>query len=436
MKPALKLRCILINPWVYDFSAHSLWSRPLGLLEVAGFMSRFNVDLRLVDCTGEFRQRRFGTGKYPFEPAEKPRALRDVPRRYKRFGMGREEFKGRLRALPFPDVIFVTSLMTYWYPGVVEAVETVKALAPRVPVVLGGIYATLHSEHALRHTGADFIHRGPAGNGLRAALRTFGFRLRQRRPPLPYHRLGLYEKYPFAPVLTSTGCPFGCPYCASALLSDGFRQRDPGEVAAQIRELYGMGVRDFAFYDDALLVDSEGHIKEILRDIAPFVPGARFHCPNGLHAALLDGGLARLMRLAGFRTIRLSLETVSPDRQRACGGKVTGEDVARAVGHLKRNGFGKEHIGVYLMYGLPGQPLEEVKEGVEFIKALGVMVKLTEFSPIPGTPCWQELKESGVITEGMDPLLTNNSVFSLLYSGYDPAELDALKLEVKAYNSS
>ncbi len=71
-----------------------------------------------------------------------------------------------------------------------------------------------------------------------------------------------------------------------------------------------------------------------------------------------------------------------------------------------------------------------------FLKSLGVGINLTEFSPIPGTGYWNDLIEQGTITAGIDPLLTNNSVFSYLYSGYDPQEVDALKLDVKTYNES
>ncbi|MBI4847634.1 MAG: hypothetical protein HY808_03535, partial [Nitrospirae bacterium] len=60
---------------------------------------------------------------------------------------------------------------------------------------------------------------------------------------------------------------------------------------------------------------------------------------------------------------------------------------------------------------------------------------LTEFSPIPHTPCWEELKSMGIINDGIDPLLTNNTVFTYLFSGYDPYALEKLKLDVQLYNS-
>jgi radical SAM superfamily enzyme YgiQ (UPF0313 family) len=126
---------------------------------------------------------------------------------------------------------------------------------------------------------------------------------------------------------------------------------------------------------------------------------------------------------------------VNDKRQADTGGKVTTGDFSRAVGTLKKHGFSKKEIGAYLMYGLPGQEMKEVMEGVMFLKTLGIRINLTEFSPIQGTQCWMELKNKGTITDNLDPLLTNNSVFSLLYSGYNSIEIERLKLNVKKYNS-
>jgi radical SAM superfamily enzyme YgiQ (UPF0313 family) len=237
----VKLKCLLINPWVYDFAAMNLWSRPLGLLKVAEYMSRFDVKLKLIDCTDVFSVTEYGKGKYPYEVVDTPEALRPLSRRFKRYGMGIEEFRGRLEN---SDFVFVTSIMSYWYPGVVKAIELVKSEAPGVPVVLGGIYASLYPTHASEHSGADFIYRGHAGYGIKAALNTFGFRLKEKHRPKPYYMLKLYDRYPFAPLMTSRGCRYDCSYCSSHVLSGGFSQREHVEVVEEIRDLYGMGVRD------------------------------------------------------------------------------------------------------------------------------------------------------------------------------------------------
>jgi len=217
-------------------------------------------------------------------------------------------------------------------------------------------------------------------------------------------------------------------------LYDGFLQRGPSDVLKEIITLYESGVRDFAFYDDALFFKADSHMKIILKEMIRSGLKARFHCPNGVHARFIDDELAYLMKQSGFTTLRLGLETINEERQVKTGGKILNDGFASAVRILKKHGFTKEHIGAYLMYGLPGQGFDEVTEGVNFLKSLDVRIHLTEFSPIPETPCWEELKQKGIITDDMDPLLTNNSVFSFLFSDYDQKALKKLKLDVKEYN--
>lgn len=444
----MKPKFLLINPWVYDFSAVNMWSRPLGLLRLAGYLSQYDADLYFIDCTDVLtKKRKYGTGKYPRQIVEKPDILKSVPRHYARYGLTPEVFNEKLKSLLPCDAVFVTSIMTYWYPGVQKVIELVKTISPQTPVILGGIYATLYHGHAGEHSGADFVYSGHIDKtpcnaeseggafDIAGIIDRIGIKLNTVRDGLPYYKLGLYEDHPFAPLMTSSGCPYNCTYCASHLLFDGFIQRDPDDILTGVTELYSMGVRDFAFYDDALLVNADTHIKILLKGIIRSGIKASFHCPNGLHARFIDDELASLMKHAGFSTLRLSLETVNSDRQTRTGGKVSTDIFRWAVENLKRHGFTKEQVGVYLMYGLPGQELGEVKDGVEFIKGLGLRINLTEFSPLPATSCWDELTTSGIITDETDPLLTNNSVFSLLFSGYDAAVLEELKLNVKEYNS-
>ncbi|MBF0559564.1 MAG: radical SAM protein, partial [Nitrospirae bacterium] len=296
-----------------------------------------------------------------------------------------------------------------------------------------GIYATLYHEHAVHAGGADFVFRGPLSESLNIALYTFGFRLMRKKDAVPYYKLPFCSHYPFAALRTSEGCPFRCPYCASELLSDAkYARSSAADVMNEIAELYSRGVRDYALYDDAFLHDADNHAKPILKSIAHFGLPVRFHTPNGLHARFVDDEVARLM--SNFKTVRLSLETTDRQRQRNTGDKVTNSDLADAVELFKQNGFKKDELGVYLMYGLPGQELPEVIESVNFLKSLDVRIYLAEFSPVKGTRSWNDLVQNGIIEDAIDPLLTNNTVFSFFYSGYDSREVRSLKLAVKAHN--
>lgn len=434
-KSGKKTKILLVNPWVYDFSAYSFWAKPLGLLKVAEYLSACDVELKLIDCMEIHKFKKYNTGKYYAVEVEKPLILKNIPYKYKRYGIEVKSFIDEvLSFMPF-DVVLITSIMSYWYEGVKKAIDIIKELSPSTPVILGGIYATLYNEHAKRHINADFIYKGQINDNFLKVVAETGNYLKKIGENISYYKLHLYRNLNFAPLLTSFGCPFQCDYCASRLIYSKYERKDVDLVFKEILDLVQMGVQDIAFYDDALLVDSENYIKPLLRKIIKSSITVRFHTPNGLHARFIDEEMANLFYKANFKTLRLSLETVNENRQKQTGNKVNNTDIERAVKSLKKVGFTKNDIGVYLMYGLPDQSLVEVKEGVKFLKSLQVKINLAEFSPIKGTTAWDKLVKKGIISDDLDPLLTNNSIYSVLFSGYNFEDIRALKISTKIYNS-
>jgi radical SAM superfamily enzyme YgiQ (UPF0313 family) len=190
------------------------------------------------------------------------------------------------------------------------------------------------------------------------------------------------------------------------------------------------GIRHFAFYDDALLLEAEKHLVPILEGVLDLDRPVFFHTPNGIHAGGVDAQVAALMRHAGFASIRLSLETTDADRQRVTGGKVTTAAFERAVANLRAAGFSPEELGAYILAGVPGQRLADVETSVRFVHHLGVQAKLALFSPIPGTP-----DGDLALWPGADPLLHNNTVYPYLRGGTYAVELQRLKLLAKEGNA-
>ena len=166
----MKQSLILINPWIYDFAAYDLWSKPLGLLYLAGYLRGCGFNIHLIDCldvhhpalknSAQPVRRPYGTGRFLREKAPRPSALKHVPRSYSRYGIPKQLFVNALREAKQPDAILVTSLMTYWYPGVREAIAVAREVHPRTPILLGGIYARLCEGHATATSGADRVVTG------------------------------------------------------------------------------------------------------------------------------------------------------------------------------------------------------------------------------------------------------------------------------------
>ena len=319
-------RVLCIHPWIVDFAAYNTWIEPLGLLSIAAVLRQAGHQVALVDCLDRRhpavaalipRSPRDAYGCGPFLKVElhKPPLLAHVPRRWGRYGLPVQVFEDELEAQSRPDAVLVTCAMTYWYPGAFEAIRRLKARWPGVPVALGGAYATLCTVHARAHSGADAVLPGP---GERPALEWVGSMagcqsssLHEIDPP-PAHDLRRPQGY--VAVRTARGCPFACPYCAAHLLCPGgWQPRDPLQVVDEIaRCARDLSARDVAFYDDALLIDAEHHIVPLLETVIARRLPVRFHTPNGLHARYLDRPLARLMRRAGFATVRLGLESADP----------------------------------------------------------------------------------------------------------------------------
>jgi hypothetical protein len=435
----VKGQVLLVNPWIYDFAAYNLWIEPLGLLIIAATLRQEGYGVTIADCLAPHpdapRHQPDGSGKFLKTMVEKPEPVAFVPRRYGRYGLPLEQFDAVLAASPTPDLVLVASAMTYWYPGVVEAIRRVRARFGAVPVALGGVYATLCPDHARQHSGADLVIAGPGvGAALRFAAEVTGHNFDAacyadpRTWPAPAHAL---LPRPFAGVLTSWGCPYRCTYCASHRLQPAFVHREPLPIVEEISACMRRGIQDFAFYDDALLVGAERHLVPVLQGVLARGLAVRFHSPNGLHAGEITPDLAKLMRLAGFVTIRLSLETTDTVRQQATGSKVTTGAFERAVGHLKAAGFGPSELGAYILVGLPGQPLSEVEHTVRFVHRLGVQAKLALFSPIPGTP-----EGDRALSPDTDPLLQNNTVYPYLLGADYVGELQRVKQLAKDGNAT
>jgi radical SAM superfamily enzyme YgiQ (UPF0313 family) len=430
---------LLVNPWIVDFAAYDFWNKPVGLLSVGAVLRDAGCEVRLVDCMDRFHPALAdgpaartvrtgdgqatgpgddGSGHFLKEILKKPDLLSSVPRRYGRYGLPVETVRNLIASQPRPDAVLVTSGMTYWYPGVQAVIGLIRECHPDAPVLLGGIYATLCTEHARRSSGAD---RVIPGEGERAGLEAVASITGLKADPSRYADLDacpppaqdLYPVLRSASVITSRGCPFRCPFCASHLLTGGgFRTRSPERVAGEIESIFrARGTVDFAFVDDALLFRKEEHLLPLLRLLAARSLPVRLHAPNGIHPSWVDGETADLMRKTGFRTIRLSVETVNPARQRDMGGKVTTDGLTEAVNRFVGAGYDPAELGAYAIMGLPGQPISETAETLAFVFSLGIRISLAAFSPIPGTASWAEAVRAGLITEDADPLLSNHAAF-------------------------
>ncbi len=411
------MRTLLINPWVYDFKAFDFWNKPVGLLIVAGILKKYDIQVDFIDCMDRSspyyhtitKTDMWGRGKYHNEVIKKPHIFQKVPRRYKRYGIPKDLFTNIIDELAQPDIIFVTSTMTYWYLGVFEVIRILKEKYPRTKIILGGIYATLCREHAEKYSGADMVLTGPAEENLPDLLRTLGYTHRTtRNGDKTAPDFSLYRKLNYGVILTSRGCPFNCTYCATKTLCPTFQTVPNDQIIEQL-EYLSAKTKNIAFFDDALLYNK--HLTELLEDIMTKRHELNFHTSNGLHCRYMNEEIAQLMYNAGFKTMYLSLETTNPVVQKRTGNKVNTEEFIHAVKTLTKIGFTPDAIHTYIMFGMPGQHHEEIIDSIKLCHSFGIHPHLCEFSPIPHT---EEFEKTG-FDENTNPLYHNNLFYTWFY---------------------
>jgi radical SAM superfamily enzyme YgiQ (UPF0313 family) len=416
---------LLINPWIHDFAAYDFWAKPMGLLSIAGVLRHHGIRVSYIDCLDRFHpnapatdpRARHGRGPYLKTRIARPSGLHDINRHYSRYGILPAWFDNDLSRLDPPDLVLITSLMTYWYPGIQETIEHVRSFFKKTPIVLGGIYARLCHDHAQKHTGADHIAAGPAETYLLSLVRDFtGYACSTSSDPedldaYPYPALDLQTRINYVPLLTSRGCPFKCAYCASHLLEPRRLQRSAESVINEIaywNKKYK--IRDFVLYDDAFLVDAENHAIPILQGIINAGLNIRFHTPNAIHIRGINLKIASLMQKAGFKTLRLGLETVEFEHRHSIDQKVSEREFARAVKYLKDVGFERRQVGAYLLAGLPDQSFEMIISSIRIVKAREITPVIAYYTPIPQTKLWPRAVAASRYDLESDPLYTNNAI--------------------------
>jgi radical SAM superfamily enzyme YgiQ (UPF0313 family) len=433
---------LLVNPWIHDFAAYDVWAKPLGLLQIGASLRQHGCHVSYVDCLDRFHPQappaepgaRHGRGPYIKTPLPPPPGLKDVPRRYSRYGIPSEWFSRDLEALASPDLILVTSIMTYWYPGVAETVAVLKNVFPAAPVVLGGIYATLCRSHAKASIGADAVVAGPLGKEILNILADHtGFNATpaydfEDLDAWPFPAFDLQYHIAYIPILTSVGCPFRCDYCAAHQLQPRQQFRDPLAVVEEIEYWHSRyGVRDFVFYDDALLIHADRHARPLLEALVQKTRGLRFHTPNALHIRQISRETAALMYRAGFKTVRLGLETTMDTDAQRLDRKVGLLEFETAAHNLHAAGFNARQVGAYLLAGLPDQRLKDLEKSIQTVKTMGIHPILAFYTPIPHTALWERAVAVSRYDLEADPIYTNNAIFPCQNEAFSWKALSRLK---------
>ena len=374
---------LLINPPMNSIYYSFHGSQPVGLLRIGTYLRQQGhkvkmIDcLRDIDCNSSYSFAR--TGEKEFLRWEKCGNFKGPGLKKKVFfyGIPWKEFREQLKKEK-PDEIWIGSTMTYYWEGVHKVVKICKEIYPNTKVVLGGIYATLCSEHA-KKSGADEIFQGELiqANDCSTAI-------------------DLLPKTPnYAVVKSTRGCPNNCSYCAVHKLEGRIMQfRSPEDVVAEIEEkIENYGIKSFIFWESNLLVNGKNHFEKMLDLIIEKKLNISLRAPEGLAPNLVYERLIMKMKKAGFHDVSLPMESASDEMCRKRFHRASNLDsLKKAVKMFKKAGFKRENITIFVLAGMPNQPIEDVLRSFIECWRIDAKIMTMPFTPIPGTEEFEKYK--------------------------------------------
>ena len=300
-------------------------------------------------------------------------------------------------AIPKPDLVGITAFTSQ----ACRAYEVAAHFRQQgVPVVMGGIHATMCLDEALERV--DAVVTGEAEGVWAQVLEDVRSGALKRRydggladiarVPAARHAL-LDGRYALGAIQTTRGCPLNCNFCSvSAFNGTHYRQRPIADV---VREFQMIREKRVLVVDDNLVGISAAHIaraKDLFRAMIQADLRKEWIAQATVNFAD-DEELLALASKAGCRGVFIGFETLSPEGLRELGKKfnlLRGRDFPASVRRIQRHKI--QVVGSFIL-GLDvdkpgiGRRIAEVaaQYGVDNLNVLFL-------TPLPGTRLWDTMK--------------------------------------------
>jgi radical SAM superfamily enzyme YgiQ (UPF0313 family) len=211
----------------------------------------------------------------------------------------------------------------------------------------------------------------------------------QDRPPTLFVR-----QRPFAPIITSRGCPQRCTYCGAHNVSGHRpRRRSVNLVLQEIALLHqGYGIRELHIEDDNFTLDRRW-VVEFCERLLGTGWDLSWTMPNGVRLDTLDLDLLRLMKRAGCYLLIVGVESGSDHILRQMRKKLTVRQVEEKVALIHQAGILAHAL---LMVGYPVETARDFRATLKLSLRLPLIgAHVSGFRPLPGTECADVLLASG-----------------------------------------
>ncbi|MBD3315674.1 MAG: radical SAM protein [Chitinivibrionales bacterium] len=305
-------------------------------------------------------------------------------------------------ALPSPNLVGITA-----FTSQADRAYTIAGEFRRrgVPVVMGGIHATMCAEEVSRYvdslvTGeAESVWENVLNDTIQGALLPVysGQQTNLSKTPIPRHDL-LAHGYRFGSIQTTRGCPLSCNFCSvTAFNGRHYRHRPIPKIIDEYRMIRE---RLVLLVDDNLIGTRKEHIsrtKDLLRAIIASGIQKKWIAQVTLNFGD-DEELLRLASEAGCIGVFVGFETISTEGLKEIHKpfnirKLKG--IKTAVGRIHR--YGISVVGSFII-GLDIDKKHIGREIASTAKHYGLdAINVLFLTPLPGTRLWDEMESSNRI---------------------------------------
>ena len=335
-----------------------------------------------------------------------------------------------------PGLIGFSSVTTQ-YQYALKIAKFIKGFCD-IPIVCGGIHATMVPEEVIREDCFDYVCVGEGEEAILELAANIEKRVDTTHianiwakdngkvvsnnvrslPDLAELPRKDYEIFDFQKMInaeggwvrlmTSRGCPFKCTYCFNHSIVERYkdetgsstkdlnyiRRHDVDEIIDEINYLLEnyKNITTFIF-DDDIFTSNKTYLKEFCNKYKksvkiPFVANA--------HIRAFDDDRAECLKDAGCMIIKFGLESGSERiRREILKRPMTNDDIIRAFESAHKHNL---HTSAFVMFGLPYETKEEILETVKLLSIIKPgRFRWSIFYPFPRTAAYEISKKGNFI---------------------------------------
>lgn len=448
------MKVLLVDPPCQRFMNFYRYYFPLGLTYLAAVLESDSNEVLVYDADHETKAKSPSFLEATESHQNYLKALQDENHPiWKEFVEVLKNFRPQLVGFSVLSVKVIAAL---------KMASLTKHINKEITVIAGGDHLTARPQDLLRSKDVDFVVRGEGEETILALVRAIeqggaikdikglsyredgkmkhnsSRKLIEDLDSIPFPALHClsdlktYRPIDLGLVVSSRGCPYGCTFCGLPVTwGPRARFRSVKNVIQEVRVVHEKyGTNYFSFRDGTFSLNRERSLEFCKELWAANIP-IKWECLT--KPICLDEELLEWMVRTGCDTVRIGVESGSGRILRYMKKGVSLTDVRKAVKLLKRHEF---FWSTYFMLGVPIETEETIKETLAFMKEIDPpFITLSKFTPIPGTPMYNEVIKLGLLNEEKTDWswAVNQSLDTSFVSNMNPKRFKELMKEVAAF---